>query len=106
MLELVCNRKLIERLLNAKTQERESVVGTGVFCFIHIHYHYFGGVPMQELLTVTGKPMSIGTGLRLPVVTYQAAVERAKREEVRLNHLLCKLISEGLETDPGEEVTR
>lgn len=34
-------------------------------------------------------------------VTITQAAERARRENVKLNRLLCRLISEGLDTDQG-----
>jgi len=60
----------------------------------------------SELLTVTGKPISVGTGIRLPITTYQRAKERAQREDVKLNRLLCELIAQGLDTDQGQEGER
>ena len=60
---------------------------------------------MQELLTVTGKPMSIGTGLRIRISDYQRAVSQSRREDVKLNHLLARLIAEGLDKREAEAQT-
>jgi len=60
---------------------------------------------MQEFLTVTGKPISVGTGLRVPVVDYQRAKARAQQDGVTLNRLLCKLIAEGLDGGDREQET-
>ena len=56
-----------------------------------------------DLLTVTGKPLTIGTGLRLPVTIYQQAKERAQRENRTVNKLFCELIAKGLDSDQDRE---
>ena len=60
----------------------------------------------EELLTVTGTPMTLGTGLRIRIRDYQRAVAQSRRENVKLNHLLARLIAEGLDKHELEgEVT-
>ena len=104
---LTCPNACVDTQLNLiERQERQDPkraerCGTGVFCLFT--FHNFGGATVQEkLLTVTGRPMTIGTGLRLPIVTYQAAVARSQSENVKLNHLLSRLIAEGLDKQESE----
>ena len=56
----------------------------------------------EELLTVTGRPMTLGTGLRIRISDYQRAVSQSQREDVKLNHLLARLIAEGLDKREAE----
>jgi hypothetical protein len=54
---------------------------------------------LSELQTVSGKPISVAAGIRIPIETYLRAKKRAQREDVKLNRLLCDLITRGLDMD-------
>ena len=61
--------------------------------------------------TFTGKSVSVTTGFRLPFQDYQAAVELAKRENVRVSVTMRRLVAAGLavllrENDENKKVTQ
>lgn len=55
----------------------------------------------QQLLTITGRPLTVPATFRLPVVKYSEARELAERKGVSLSKLFEDWVSEKLEGEHG-----